>query len=136
MILVGAGVVWQKDVLPVMAFGEYGITNNLGVEARFWYGSNRKNNVRYEDGFLGLGVNYHLMGGNQRYVSSEDRRKVDTYVGALFGSVLDEKKFGLYGQGGVRYAFARKLGAFANVNVGLVGTRGVNLGFGLVYRVR
>ena len=127
-LLVGAGLVYQKDLLPLMLVAEYGIGKNIGMELRGWYGNKTRDGVNYRDGLFGLGLNYHFTG---RMSSSSN--KFDTYLGALFGKVLDETGTALYAQAGARYFFVERLGVFGNFNVGLLGSRGTNLSVGLAY---
>ena len=132
-LIVGVGVVYEKDVLPVMIVGEYGIGKNIGVEVRSWYGSNTTDGVISRDGLLGAGLNYHFTGDIRNSRNASD--KFDVYVGGLFGKKLDETGSAFYAQAGARYYFISRLGAFANFNIGLVGNRGTNLAFGLVYSI-
>jgi hypothetical protein len=131
--VVGVGIVYQKDVLPVMLVGEYGLGRNIGVELRTWYGSNTKDGVRYRDSLFGLGLNYHFTGDVNNSTNAAD--KFDVYVGGLYGKIIDEEGSAFYGQAGARYFFTRKVGVFANFNLGLIGNRGTNLSFGLAYSI-
>lgn len=132
-LIVGLGVVYEKDVLPVMIVGEYGIAKNIGVEVRSWYGSNTTDGVRNRDGLLGVGLNYHFTGNINNSANASD--KFDAYVGGLFGKKLDETGSAFYAQAGARYYFTKRLGVFANFNIGLVGNRGTNLSFGVAYSI-
>jgi hypothetical protein len=131
--IVGAGIVYQKDLLPVMLVGEYGIGRNIGVELRTWYGSKTTDGVRYRDSLFGLGLNYHFTGNVNNSTNASD--KFDIYVGGLYGKIIDEEGTAFYGQAGARYFFTRRVGAFANFNLGLIGNRGTNLAFGLAYSI-
>jgi hypothetical protein len=84
-LVIGAGIVYQKDLLPLMLVGEYGIGRNIGVEVRTWYGSKTTDGVKFRDGLFGVGLNYHFT-GDIRSSSS----KFDAYVGGLYGKVLDD----------------------------------------------
>lgn len=132
-LLVGMGLVYQKELLPIMLSGEYGIGKNIGVEVRTWYGSKTTDGVRYRDGLFGVGLNYHFTGDISRNSGRDDR--FDAYVGGLYGKILDDTGSALYAQAGGRYFFFKKLGAFANFNIGLIGNRGTNLSVGLAYRI-
>lgn len=127
-LVIGAGIVYQKDLLPLMLMGEYGIGRNIGVEVRGWYGSKTTDGVKYRDGLFGVGLNYHFT-GDIRSSSS----KFDAYVGGLYGKILDQTGSAFYAQAGARYFFIGRLGAFGNFNIGLVGSRGTNLSVGLAY---
>jgi hypothetical protein len=127
-LVIGAGIVYQKDLLPLMLVGEYGIGRNIGVEVRGWYGSKTIDGVLYRDGLFGVGLNYHFTGDIR---SSSSR--FDAYVGGLYGKILDQTGSAFYAQAGARYFFIGRLGAFGNFNIGLVGSRGTNLSFGLAY---
>jgi hypothetical protein len=131
--IVGLGIVYQKDVLPVMLVGEYGLSRNIGVELRTWYGSNTKDGVRYRDSLFGLGLNYHFTGDVNNSTNAAD--KFDVYVGGLYGKIIDEEGSAFYGQAGAKYFFTRKVGVFTNFNIGLIGNRGTNLAFGLAYSI-
>lgn len=132
-LIVGLGVVYQKEVLPIMIVGEYGIAKNIGVEVRSWYGSNTTDGIRNRDGLLGVGLNYHFTGNINNSTNASD--KFDVYVGGLFGKKLEETGSAFYAQAGARYYFIKRLGAFANFNIGLVGNRGTNLSIGLAYSI-
>jgi hypothetical protein len=127
-LVIGAGFVYQKDLLPLMLVGEYGIGKNIGVELRGWYGSKTSDGVKFRDGLFGVGLNYHFTG---KMASSSS--KFDTYLGALYGKILDETGSALYAQAGARYFFIQRLGVFGNFNIGLIGSRGTNLSVGLAY---
>lgn len=127
-LIIGAGIVYQKELLPLMLVGEYGIGRNIGVELRTWYGSKTKDGIKIRDGLFGVGLNYHFT-GDIRSTSS----KFDAYVGGLYGKILDDTGSALYAQAGARYFFIGRLGVFGNLNIGLVGNRGTNLSVGLAY---
>ena len=127
-LVIGAGLVYQKDLLPLMLVAEYGIGRNIGVEVRTWYGSKTTDGVKIRDGLFGVGLNYHFTGNVSR-----SSNKFDTYLGALYGKILDETGSALYAQAGARYFFIKRLGVFGNFNVGLLGSRGTNLSVGLAY---
>ena len=127
-LVIGAGIVYQKDLLPLMLMGEYGIGRNIGVELRGWYGSKTIDGVSVRDGLFGVGLNYHFTGDIKSSSS-----KFDAYVGGLYGKILDETGSAFYAQVGARYFFIGRLGAFGNFNIGLLGSRGTNLSVGLVY---
>lgn len=127
-LVVGAGIVYQKDLLPLMIAAEYGVGRNIGVEVRGWYGSKTKDGTLYRDGLFGVGLNYHFTGD----VSNSDS-KFDAYVGGLYGKILDQTGSAFYAQVGARYYFIGRLGAFGNFNIGLIGSRGTNLSVGLTY---
>lgn len=127
-LVIGAGIVYQKDLLPLMLMGEYGIGRNIGVELRGWYGSKTIDGVNVKDGLFGVGLNYHFTGDIKSSSS-----KFDAYVGGLYGKILDEKGSAFYAQAGARYFFIGRLGAFGNFNIGLLGSRGTNLSVGLAY---
>lgn len=131
--IVGVGIVYEKDVLPLMLVGEYGLGRNIGIELRTWYGSKTTDGVRYRDSLIGMGLNYHFTGNvnNSRNASN----KFDVYVGGLYGKIIDEQGTAFYGQAGARYFFTKNLGAFTNFNLGLIGNRGTNLSFGLAYSI-
>jgi hypothetical protein len=131
--IVGLGIVYQKDLLPVMLVGEYGLGKNIGVELRTWYGSKTTDGIRYRDSLFGLGLNYHFTGDVNNSTNASD--KFDVYVGGLYGKIIDEQGTAFYGQAGARYFFSRKIGVFANFNLGLIGNRGTNLAFGLAYSI-
>ena len=126
--IIGAGIVYQKDLLPVMLMGEYGIGRNIGVEVRGWYGRKTIDGILYRDGLFGVGLNYHFTGDIR---SSSSR--FDAYVGGLYGKILDKTGSAVYAQAGARYFFFQRLGIFGNFNIGLVGNRGTNLSVGLAY---
>ena len=126
--IIGAGVVYQKDLLPVMLMGEYGIGRNIGVEVRGWYGRKNIDGILYRDGLFGVGLNYHFTGDIR---SSSSR--FDAYVGGLYGKILDKTGSAVYAQAGARYFFFQRLGIFGNFNIGLIGNRGTNLSVGLAY---
>lgn len=132
-LIVGVGIVYEKDVLPVMIVGEYGIGKNIGLEVRSWYGSNTKDGVRFRDGLFGVGLNYHFTGDINNSRNASD--KFDVYVGGLFGKKLDETGSAFYAQAGARYYFTKRFGAFTNFNIGIIGNRGTNLSFGLAYSI-
>jgi hypothetical protein len=127
-LVIGAGIVYQKDLIPLMLMGEYGILRNIGVELRGWYGSKTTDGVQYRDGLLSVGLNYHFT-GDVRSSSS----KFDAYVGGLYGKILDQTGSAFYAQAGARYFLIGRLGAFGNFNLGLIGSRGTNLSIGLAY---
>ena len=127
-LVIGAGIVYQKDLLPLMLMGEYGIGRNIGVELRGWYGSKTIDGVSVRDGLFGVGLNYHFTGDIKSSSS-----KFDAYVGGLYGKILDETGSAFYAQAGARYFFIGRLGAFGNFNIGLLGSRGTNLSVGLAY---
>ena len=127
-LVIGAGIVYQKDLLPLMLVGEYGIGRNIGVEVRGWYGSKTTDGILYRDGLFGVGLNYHFT-GDIRSSSS----KFDAYVGGLYGKILDQTGSALYAQAGARYFFFERLGVFGNFNIGLIGSRGTNLSAGIAY---
>ncbi len=127
-LVIGAGIVYQKDLLPLMLVGEYGIGRNIGVEVRTWYGSKTTDGVKYRDGLFGVGLNYHFTGDIR---SSSSR--FDAFVGGLYGKILDDTGSAFYAQAGARYFFIGRLGAFGNFNIGLIGNRGTNLSVGLAY---
>ena len=127
-LVIGAGIVYQKDLLPLMLMGEYGIGRNIGVELRGWYGSKTIDGVNVKDGLFGVGLNYHFTGDIKSSSS-----KFDAYVGGLYGKILDETGSAFYAQAGARYFFIGRLGAFGNFNIGLLGSRGTNLSVGLAY---
>jgi hypothetical protein len=129
-LIVGAGIVYEKNVLPVMLVGEYGLGRNIGVEVRTWYGGNTVDGVKYQDGLIGVGLNYHFTGDIK---NSSDR--FDAYVGGLYGKVIEDTGSAFYGQGGARYLLFRRFGIFGNFNIGLIGIRGTNLSFGLAYSI-
>ena len=131
--IVGLGIVYEKDVLPVMLVGEYGLGKNIGIEIRTWYGSKTTDGIRYRDSLLGLGLNYHFTGNVNNSRNASD--KFDVYVGGLYGKIIDEQGSAFYGQAGARYFFTKHLGAFSNFNLGLIGNRGTNLSFGLAYSI-
>ena len=126
--VIGAGIVYQKDLLPVMLVGEYGVGRNIGVEVRGWYGRKTIDGVLYRDGLFGVGLNYHFTGDIR---SSSSR--FDAYVGGLYGKILDQTGSAVYAQAGVTYFFFQRLGIFGNFNIGLIGNRGTNLSVGLAY---
>lgn len=130
-LIVDGGIVYQSNLLPVMFAGEFGLGRRFGIEARTWYGNKTKNGTKYEDGFLGVGLNYHFI--NQK--SDSKPSKLDSYLGAMYGKILDDSGSAFYLQTGARYFIFRNLGAFANLNVGVAGKRGANLSFGLSYRI-
>ncbi len=130
-LIVDGGIVYQSNLLPAMFAGEFGLGRRFGIEARTWYGNKTKNGTKYEDGFLGVGLNYHFI--NQK--SNGKPSKLDSYLGAMYGKILDDSGSAFYLQAGGRYFLFRNLGAFANLNVGVVGKRGANLSFGLSYRI-
>ncbi len=132
-LIVGLGIVYEKDVLPVMLVGEYGIGKNIGVEVRSWYGSNTTDGVKIRDGLFGVGLNYHFTGDINNSRNASD--KFDVYVGGLYGKKLDETGSAFYGQAGARYYFSQRFGIFANFNLGIIGNRGTNLSFGLAYSI-
>jgi len=127
-LVLGAGIVYQKDLLPLMLAAEYGIGRNIGVEVRGWYGSKTKDGVLYRDGVLGVGLNYHLSGN-----ITNSSSRFDTYFGGVYGKILDQSGSAFYAQAGARYFFIGRLGAFGNFNIGLIGSRGTNLSVGLIY---
>lgn len=127
-LIIGAGIVYQKDLIPIMLMGEYGIGRNIGVEVRGWYGSKTKDGIQYRDGLLGAGLNYHFTGDVR-----SSSNKFDAYVGGLYGKILDQTGSAFYAQAGARYFFIGRLGAFGNFNIGLIGSRGTNLSVGLAY---
>jgi hypothetical protein len=127
-LVIGAGIVYQKDLLPLMLMGEYGIGRNIGVEVRGWYGSKTTDGVQFRDGLFGVGLNYHFTGD----IKSSSSR-FDAYVGGLYGKILDKTGSAFYAQAGARYFFIERLGAFGNFNIGLIGSRGTNLSVGLAY---
>ncbi len=127
-LVIGAGIVYQKDLLPIMLVGEYGIGRNIGVEVRTWYGSKTTDGVKYRDGLFGVGLNYHFTGDIR-----SSSNKFDAYVGGLYGKVLDDTGSAFYAQAGARYFFVSRLGIFGNFNIGLIGNRGTNLAVGLAY---
>ena len=129
-LVIGAGIVYQKDLLPLMIMAEYGIGGNIGVELRSWYGSKTTDGVNVKDGLFGVGLNYHFTGDIKSSSS-----KFDAYVGGLYGKILDETGSAFYAQAGARYFFIGRLGAFGNFNIGLLGSRGTNLSFGLAYNL-
>lgn len=131
--IVGLGIVYEKDVLPVMLVGEYGLGRNIGVELRTWYGSKTTDGIRYRDSLIGLGLNYHFTGNINNSRNASD--KFDVYVGGLYGKIIDEQGTAFYGQAGARYFFTKNFGAFTNFNLGLIGNRGTNLSFGLAYSI-
>jgi hypothetical protein len=126
--VLGVGIVYQKDLLPLMLAAEYGIGRNIGVEVRGWYGSKTKDGVLYRDGLFGVGLNYHFTGD-----ITNSSSRFDAYVGGLYGKILDQSGSAFYAQAGARYFFIERLGVFGNFNIGLVGSRGTNLSFGLTY---
>lgn len=131
LLVVEGGLVYQDNLLPVLLVGEFGIARNFGLEARGWYGNSTKNGVKNEDGFLGLGLNYHFSGEDSKTPS-----KFDTYVGGgMYGKILDASGTAFYAQAGGRYFLFKDFGVFANLNLGLVGKRGTNLSFGLSYKI-
>jgi hypothetical protein len=132
--IVGLGIVYEKDVLPVMIVGEYGLGRNIGVEVRSWYGSNTVDGVRYRDSLFGLGLNYHFTGDVNNARNASD--KFDIYVGGLYGKIIDEPGSAFYAQAGARYFFTRRIGIFSNFNLGIIGNRGTNLSFGLSYSIK
>lgn len=132
-LIVGLGIVYEKDVLPVMIVGEYGIGKNIGLEVRSWYGSNTSDGVTIRDGLFGVGLNYHFTGDINNSKNASD--KFDVYVGGLYGKKLDETGSAFYGQAGARYYITQRFGAFANFNIGIVGNRGTYLSFGLAYSI-
>lgn len=132
-LIVGVGIVYEKDVLPVMIVGEYGIGKNIGVEVRSWYGSNTKDGVQNRDGLFGVGLNYHFTGDISNTRNASD--KFDVYVGGLYGKKLDETGSAFYGQVGARYYFTQRFGVFTNFNIGIIGNRGTNLSFGVAYSI-
>ena len=127
-LVLGVGIVYQKDLLPIMLVGEYGIGRNIGVEVRGWYGSKTKDGILYRDGLFGVGLNYHFTGD-----ITNSSSRFDAYVGGLYGKILDQTGSAFYAQAGARYFFIERLGAFGNFNIGIVGSRGTNLSFGLTY---
>lgn len=131
--IVGVGIVYEKDVLPVMLVGEYGLGRNIGIELRTWYGSKTTDGVRYRDSLIGLGLNYHFTGNVNNSRNASD--KFDVYVGGLYGKIIDEQGTAFYGQAGARYFFTKNFGAFTNFNLGLIGNRGTNLSLGLAYSI-
>ena len=132
-LIVGVGIVYEKDVLPVMLAAEYGLGRNIGVEIRTWYGSKTTDGVRYRDSLFGLGLNYHFTGNLNNSTNAAD--KFDVYVGGLYGKIIDQDGTAFYGQAGAKYFFTKKLGIFTNFNLGLIGNRGTNLAFGLAYSI-
>lgn len=126
LLVVEGGIMYKDNVLPILLAGEFGLARNIGLEARTWYGKNGL----YEDGFLGVGLNYHFSGEDNKKPS-----KFDPYVGGIYGKILDGSGTALYAQAGGRLFIFKNLGAFANLNVGLVGKRGTNLSFGLSYKI-
>lgn len=131
--IVGVGIVYEKDVLPVMLVGEYGLGRNIGIELRTWYGSKITDGVRVRDSLIGLGLNYHFTGNVNNSRNASD--KFDVYVGGLYGKIIDEQGTAFYGQAGARYFFTKNFGAFTNFNLGLIGNRGTNLSFGLSFSI-
>lgn len=131
--IIGLGIVYEKDVLPVMLVGEYGFGRNIGIELRTWYGSKTTDGVRYRDSLVGLGLNYHFTGNANNSSNASD--KFDVYVGGLYGKIIDEEGTAFYGQTGARYFFTKNFGIFSNFNLGLIGNRGTNLSFGLAYSI-
>ena len=129
-LVIGAGIVYQKELLPVMLVGEYGIGRNIGVEVRTWYGGKTEDGVKIRDGLFGVGLNYHFTGDIK-----SSSKKFDAYVGGLFGKVLDDTGSAFYAQAGARYYFINRLGVFGNFNIGLIGNRGTNLAVGLAYNL-
>ena len=129
-LVIGAGIVYQKELLPIMLVGEYGLGRNIGVEVRSWYGSKTDNGVLYRDGFFGAGLNYHFTGDIRSSAS-----RFDAFVGGLYGKILDETGSAVYAQAGAKYFFFRRLGIFGNFNIGLIGSRGTNLSFGIAYSI-
>ncbi len=129
-LVIGAGFVYQKELLPLTLMGEYGIGKNIGVELRGWYGSKTVDGLKDRDGFFGVGVNYHFTGK-----ARSSTNKFDTYLGALYGKILDDTGTALYAQAGARYFFIKRLGVFGNFNIGLLGSRGTNLSVGLAYNL-
>lgn len=127
-LVLGAGIVYQKDLLPIMLAGEYGIGKNIGVEVRTWYGSKTTDGIKYRDGLFGVGLNYHFTGDTR-----SSSKKFDAYLGGLYGKILDDTGSAFYAQVGARYFFIGRLGAFGNFNIGLIGSRGTNLSVGLAY---
>lgn len=127
-LVLGVGIVYQKDLLPLILAAEYGIGRNIGVEVRGWYGSKTKDGVLYRDGLFGVGLNYHFTGD-----ITNSSSRFDAYLGGLYGKILDQTGSAFYAQAGARYFFIGRLGAFGNFNVGLVGSRGTNLSVGLTY---
>lgn len=127
-LVIGAGIVYQKDLLPIMLVGEYGIGRNIGVEVRGWYGSKTTDGVLYRDGLFGVGLNYHFTGDIR---SSSNR--FDAFIGGLYGKILDKTGSAVYAQAGAKYFFFQRLGIFGNFNIGLIGSRGTNLSFGIAY---
>ena len=132
-LIIGVGIVYEKDVLPVMIVGEYGIGKNIGLEVRSWYGSNTTDGVRVRDGLFGVGLNYHFTGDINSSRNASD--KFDVYVGGLYGKKLEETGSAFYGQVGARYYFTQRLGVFTNFNIGIIGNRGTNLSFGVAYSI-
>ncbi len=126
LLVVEGGVVYKDHVLPVLLAGEFGLARNFGLEARTWYG---KNGI-YEDGFLGVGLNYHFSGEDSKKPS-----KFDPYIGGLYGKILEGSGSAFYAQAGGRLFLFKSLGAFANLNVAIVGKSGSNLSFGLSYKI-
>jgi len=126
LLVVEGGIVYKDNLLPVLLAGEFGLARNFGLEARTWYG---KNGI-YEDGFLGVGLNYHFSGEDSKQPS-----KFDPYVGGLYGKILEASGTAFYAQAGGRLFLFKSLGVFANLNVGIVGKRGTNLSFGLSYKI-
>jgi len=129
-LVVGAGIVYQKDLLPLMIMTEYGIGRNIGVELRGWYGSKTTDGINVKDGLFGVGLNYHFTGDIKSSSS-----KFDAYVGGLYGKILDRTGSAFYAQAGARYFFIGRLGVFGNFNIGLLGSRGTNLAVGLAYNL-
>ncbi|MDZ7900105.1 MAG: hypothetical protein U5N85_19040 [Arcicella sp.] len=131
--IIGTGIVYQKDLLPVMLMGEYGLGKNIGIELRTWYGSKTTDGIRYQDSLFGLGLNYHFTGNVNNSANASD--KFDIYIGGLYGKIIHEQGSAFYAQTGARYFFTKRVGAFANFNLGLIGNRGTNLSFGLAYSI-
>lgn len=127
-LVIGAGIVYQKDLLPLMLMGEYGIGRNIGVEVRGWYGTKTIDGILYRDGLFGVGLNYHFTGDIKNSSS-----RFDAFVGGLYGKILDKTGSAVYAQAGAKYFFFQRLGIFGNFNIGLIGNRGTNLSVGLAY---
>ncbi len=130
LLVIEGGIVYNDNVMPVLLAGEFGLARNFGLDARAWYGSNTKNGNKYENGFLGVGLNYHFSGED-----SDKPSKFDPYIGGLYGKILDASGTAFYAQAGGRLFIFKSLGVFANLNVGIVGKRGTNLSFGLSYKI-
>lgn len=139
--LVNGSFILANGTTPIVLSGEKGITESIGVGAKFWLTTSSEFGYRNTNIFIGGVGNYHF--GKILNISND---KIDPYAGLTIGpQIANESGYGdsetltifqMLGQIGCRYMFSEKIGGMAQYDFGLSNATGFSfLELGVTFKL-